>query len=117
MSIFEDVKQAVSIKDAARCYGLTVKKGIALCPFHNELTGSMKLYSDHFHCFGCHEHGDVIKLTGHLLKLSPKHRHPMKPKTTHTDSYAAIVIIWNTILRHTLHIIHRSRYIHCFWRL
>lgn len=71
MSIFEDVKQAVSIEDAARCYGLTVKKGIALCPFHNELTGSMKLYSDHFHCFGCHEHGDVIKLTGQLLKLSP----------------------------------------------
>lgn len=71
MSIFDDVKQAVSIEDAARCYGLTIKNGITLCPFHNERTGSLKLYSDHFHCFGCHEHGDVIKLTSQLLRLSP----------------------------------------------
>lgn len=71
MGIFEDVKQAVNIEEAARCYGLSVKNGIALCPFHNERTGSLKLYSDHFHCFGCHEHGDVIKLTGQLLRLSP----------------------------------------------
>lgn len=71
MSIFEDVKQAVSIEEAACYYGLSVKNGIALCPFHNERTGSLKLYRDHFHCFGCHEHGDVIKLTGQLLRLPP----------------------------------------------
>ena len=29
------------------------------------------LVSDHFHCFGCEEHGDVIRLTGQLLRLSP----------------------------------------------
>lgn len=33
--------------------------------------GSLKLYHDHFYCFGCGEHGDVIKLTGKLLGLSP----------------------------------------------
>lgn len=45
MSIFDDVKQAVDIRSAASCYGLSIKKHIALCPFHNERTGSMKLYS------------------------------------------------------------------------
>lgn len=30
----------------------------------------MKLYGDHFHCFGCGEHGDVIDLTAGLLGCS-----------------------------------------------
>ena len=30
----------------------------------------MKLYGDHFHCFGCGAHGDVIDLTAGLLGCS-----------------------------------------------
>ena len=30
------------------------------CPFHNEKTPSFHVYDDHFHCFGCGEHGDAI---------------------------------------------------------
>jgi len=71
MNIFEEVKAAVDINTAAENYGLNVRKNTALCPFHNEKTGSLKLYHDHFYCFGCGEHGDVIKLTGKLLGLSP----------------------------------------------
>ena len=71
MNIFEEVKAAVDINTAAEYYGLNVRKDTALCPFHNEKTASMKLYHDHFYCFGCEEHGDVIKLTGKLLGLSP----------------------------------------------
>lgn len=71
MNIFEEVKAAVDINTAAEYYGLNVRKDTALCPFHNEKTGSLKLYHDHFYCFGCGEHGDVIKLTGKLLGLSP----------------------------------------------
>lgn len=71
MNIFEEVKSAVDINTAAEYYGLNVRKDTALCPFHNEKTGSLKLYHDHFYCFGCGEHGDVIKLTGKLLGLSP----------------------------------------------
>lgn len=71
MNIFEEVKAAVDINTAAEYYGLNVRKNTALCPFHNEKTGSLKLYHDHFFCFGCGEHGDVIKLTGKLLGLSP----------------------------------------------
>ena len=31
----------------------------------------MKLYEDHFYCFGCGVHGDVIDLAGRLLGLDP----------------------------------------------
>ncbi len=38
------------------------------CPFHGEKTPSFYVYDDHFHCFGCGEHGDaitfVMKTTG-----------------------------------------------------
>ncbi|MBR2124726.1 MAG: DNA primase [Acetobacter sp.] len=30
------------------------------CPFHGEKTPSFYVYEDHFHCFGCGVHGDVI---------------------------------------------------------
>lgn len=71
MNIFEEVKAAVGINTAAEHYGLNVRKDTALCPFHAEKTASMKLYHDHFYCFGCGEHGDIIKLTDKLLGLSP----------------------------------------------
>ncbi|MEG3348788.1 DNA primase [Novacetimonas sp. GS1] len=32
----------------------------ACCPFHGEKTPSFYVYDDHFHCFGCGVHGDVI---------------------------------------------------------
>ncbi len=37
------------------------------CPFHGEKTPSFYVYEDHFHCFGCGEHGDVISF---LMKSS-----------------------------------------------
>ena len=30
------------------------------CPFHPDAEPSLKFYADHFHCFGCGEHGDRI---------------------------------------------------------
>jgi DNA primase len=30
------------------------------CPFHGEKTPSFYVYDDHYHCFGCGAHGDVI---------------------------------------------------------
>ena len=31
----------------------------------------MKLYDDHFHCYGCGEHGDIITLTEKIFCISP----------------------------------------------
>ena len=30
------------------------------CPFHEDPTPSLQIYPDHWHCFGCSEHGDRI---------------------------------------------------------
>ena len=32
-----------------------------LCPFHAEDTPSFKVFSDHYHCFGCGAHGNAIE--------------------------------------------------------
>ena len=44
---------------------------MALCPFHKERTPSCKLYEDHYYCFGCQAHGDVIRLVQELFGLKP----------------------------------------------
>lgn len=42
------------------------KKGSSyegLCPFHDENRASFKVFSDHYHCFGCGAHGNAIEFT------------------------------------------------------
>ena len=71
MNLFQNIKYAVSCREAAERYGLTVRRGgMACCPFHDDRTPSMKLYPDHFHCFGCGRTGDVIDLAARLTGLS-----------------------------------------------
>lgn len=71
MGIFENVKNSVGMKTAAEYYGLKVRQnGFICCPFHNDKHPSMKLYKDHYHCFTCGAHGDVISLTAQVLGLS-----------------------------------------------
>ena len=41
----------------------------ACCPFHGEKTPSFYVYDDHFHCFGCGKHGDIIEF---LMELDSK---------------------------------------------
>ena len=41
------------------------------CPLHPDKTPSFTVYGDnHYHCFGCNAHGDVITLTQRLHGLS-----------------------------------------------
>lgn len=70
MTIFEEVKELVDVPTAARHYGVEVHRGnMALCPFHRERHPSCKLYADHYYCFGCQAHGDVIRLVQELFGL------------------------------------------------
>ena len=72
MTIFEEIKELVDVPTAARQYGVEVRRNnFALCPFHNEKTPSCKLYADHYHCYGCGAHGDVIQLVQGLFNLTP----------------------------------------------
>ena len=71
-SVFEAVKAAVPVRAAAEKYGLEVNyAGIVRCPFHEDHTPSLKLYEDHFYCFGCGRHGDVVDLTAKLFSIPP----------------------------------------------
>lgn len=49
---------------------MSVRNGMTTCIFHEDRTPSMKLYDDHFYCFGCTEYDDVVKLTARLFGLS-----------------------------------------------
>lgn len=47
---------------------LTARSGrhVGLCLFHDDHSPSFYVYEDHFHCYGCHAHGDVIDFTMRL---------------------------------------------------
>ena len=70
MTRIEAVKSAVTLVAAAEKYGLKVSRGgTALCPFHDDRHPSLRLYEDHFYCFACAAHGDVIDLSAKLLDV------------------------------------------------
>ena len=71
MNLFESVKAAATVRQAAEHYGLKIGQGnMVCCPFHNDRTPSMKLNEDYFYCFGCGTSGDVIDLVAKLFNLS-----------------------------------------------
>ncbi|OUO83212.1 CHC2 zinc finger domain-containing protein [Flavonifractor plautii] len=71
MSIYEIVKTNVTVRQAAKHYGVEVQRnGMCRCPFHDDRHPSMKLNEDYFYCFGCGAHGDVIEFTARLFGLS-----------------------------------------------
>ena len=72
-SVFEAVKQSVTVREAAQMYGIEVNRSdMACCPFHDDKNPSMKLNEEYFYCFGCGATGDVIDFTARLYNLSPK---------------------------------------------
>ena len=71
MNLFETVKSAVTVKQAAEYYGCKVNRGdMICCPFHDDRHPSMKLNKRYFYCFGCGATGDVIDLVARLFGLS-----------------------------------------------
>ena len=72
-SVFEVVKQSVTVREAAELYGIEVNRGgMACCPFHDDRHPSLKLNEDYFYCFGCGATGDVIDFTARLYNLTAK---------------------------------------------
>ncbi len=68
------LKQKINITDVAKDYMSLEKRGAtywACCPFHHEKTPSFAVNeADQFyHCFGCGESGDVIKLVQELENI------------------------------------------------
>ena len=70
MTMYETIKAASSVKQAAEHYGLKVSRnGMACCPFHNDRHPSLKLNDEYFFCFGCGAKGDVIDFVARLFDL------------------------------------------------
>ena len=70
MNVFGTVKTSINTKEAAARYGVEVNRhGKALCPFHNDRHPSLFVDDDHYHCYACGEHGDVIDFTAKLFGL------------------------------------------------
>lgn len=62
--LYRKVKEGVSMQQVAEYYGLKVnRKGLCLCPFHQDQRPSMKIYPDGkgYYCFSCGSGGDQIK--------------------------------------------------------
>ena len=48
-SVFETVKQSITVREAAQMYGIKVNRsGMACCPFHDDKNPSMKLNEEYF---------------------------------------------------------------------
>lgn len=66
-NVFSEIKDRLAMPEVARFYGLEMNRaGMACCPFHDDKTPSLKVYDDHFYCFGCGATGDC---TGFVAKL------------------------------------------------
>lgn len=67
----DKIKQLVTIQNIIDRYGYKPQKGFISCPFHNEKTPSLRIYTDTntFYCFGCGMGGDVISFVAHLFKI------------------------------------------------
>ena len=70
MNVFGTVKASINTREAAARYGVEVNRhGKALCPFHNDRHPSLFVDDDHYYCYACGKHRDVIDFTAKLFDL------------------------------------------------
>lgn len=74
MDIADEIKQRLSMDEVVKRYGFTPKQpgNYICCPFHNEKTPSLKVYSQPgrgWMCFGCGKGGTVIDFVMNLYKI------------------------------------------------
>ena len=70
MNLFQNVKYGVNCRETAERYGVFVnRQGKALCPFHNDQHPSLLVADDHYYCFACGAHGDVIDFAANFFAL------------------------------------------------
>ena len=73
MSLFQRIKFAITVPQAAKVYGMEPdRRGMVCCPFHSDSHPSMKLNDNYYYCFGCGATGDVVDLTAKLFDLNPR---------------------------------------------
>lgn len=66
------IRGKMDTREVLEDLGVTFKKDVACCPFHNEKTGSFHVWkrNDRYKCFGCGETGDAITAVMKLKQLN-----------------------------------------------
>lgn len=63
-----DLKALIDCREMVDFYGFERNvNDYIYCPFHSEKTPSMKVYKDHYKCFGCGDYGDAISFVQKYL--------------------------------------------------
>lgn len=92
IDLADQVKSLVTIREVAKHYGFHPNRaGYICCPFHNEKTGSMKLYDGQrgFHCFGCGAGGSVIDFVMRLFDI------PFRQAVLRINADFALGLTWD----------------------
>ncbi|MBR1736847.1 MAG: DNA primase [Firmicutes bacterium] len=72
MSVFEAVRDTVTVKEYAELNGFKPNKSSMICcPFHNDKIPSCKI-DKRFYCFGCGAKGDTIDFVSRLYGIDKK---------------------------------------------
>ncbi len=71
-----EIKDRLTIRECFNHFGVSLparRNPVIRCCFHDEKTGSLKLYEDQgrFYCYGCGAYGDVIDAAARLLGTEP----------------------------------------------
>ena len=98
MSVFDDIHM-LDIMEVLNFYNIPIDKtNKILCPFHNDLRPSMKIYDDHGYCFSCGKRADVADIIGAIKRISSYEsakmiagdfgliKNPLSPKATKVES-------------------------------
>ena len=74
MTLYELVQSEITARQAAQLYGIRfARNGRAFCPWHDDGKHPALAFYDNdrrCYCFVCHNGGDCISLTSHLLGVS-----------------------------------------------
>lgn len=72
INIYEEIRTRVSVPEVAQMVGLSMKHNFVRCPFHADNDASLRIYGDHWRCYGCGEHGDAVALVARYRGISQK---------------------------------------------
>lgn len=65
------IKDKIDVREFLKKY-LDIKKGVALCPFHDDRNPSLSVTKEYYHCFSCGSHGDSLDFLINLRGLNFK---------------------------------------------
>jgi len=67
----KNIKDKIDVREFLKKY-LDIKKGVALCPFHDDRNPSLSVTRQYYHCFSCGVHGDSLDFLINLRGLDFK---------------------------------------------